>query len=297
MSRWSKITLGLVTVLGLAACVFLGVFFAGQGLVRAALWATVVGALAGVLAAVAGVVAAAGAIWPLVRSPRPAVPPGLALPDWVVSRPAEVKQVANALLRSRSQAAGITTALHGAGGFGKTTVALMVCADRRVRRWFRGGVYWVTIGRDATGRAALAGKVNDLIKLVAGQEATFTDPEVAGLRLGALLNTGPRRLLVIDDVWAAEQLAPFAAGGKRCVRLVTTRISGLLVGREVAVRVDQMSTSQAEQLLSTGLPPLDPAVSKGFLTETGRWPLLLRLVNKVPSKTRSTRMHGLIQEN
>ena len=43
---------------------------------------------------------------------------------------------------------GITTAVHGAGGFGKTTVAKMVRADRRVLRRFRGRVYWVTVGRD-----------------------------------------------------------------------------------------------------------------------------------------------------
>lgn len=34
--------------------------------------------------------------------------------------------------------AGITTAVQGAGGFGKTTVAKIVRADRRVIRRFRG---------------------------------------------------------------------------------------------------------------------------------------------------------------
>jgi ABC-type molybdenum transport system ATPase subunit/photorepair protein PhrA len=36
---------------------------------------------------------------------------------------------------------GITTSLYGAGGFGKTTLAQMVCADRR----FRGRVHWVAV--------------------------------------------------------------------------------------------------------------------------------------------------------
>ena len=82
-------------------------------------------------------------------------------------------------------------------------------------------------------------------------------------------------------MWETEQLAPFAEGGKRCARLVTTRVPELLAGRGVAVRVDQMSPEQARALLTSGLPPLDPAVADGLLAVTGRWPLLLRLVNKI----------------
>ncbi len=98
---------------------------------------------------------------------------------------------------------------------------------------------------------------------------------------GALLDAGPRRLLVLDDVWEPEQLAPFTEGGKGCARLVTTRVPELLAGRGAAVRVDQMSPEQARALLTAGLPPLDPAVAEGLLAVTGRWPLLLRLVNKI----------------
>jgi hypothetical protein len=62
--------------------------------------------------------------------------------QWVVDRPTEVDQIVAALRRS-ARTVGITTAVHGAGGFGKTTVAKMVRADRRVLRRFRGRVYWV----------------------------------------------------------------------------------------------------------------------------------------------------------
>ena len=86
---------------------------------------------------------------PAVQRPEP----------WVVDRPGEVGQVV-AALRRRAGTVGITTAVHGAGGFGKTTVAKMVRADRRVLRRFGGRVHWVTLGRDV-GRSALAGLVND----------------------------------------------------------------------------------------------------------------------------------------
>jgi WD40 repeat protein len=219
---------------------------------------------------------------PLIfKSPRTQVPAELELPEWVIDRPQEAGQVVSALLGRGGKTVAITTGLHGAGGFGKTTLAQIVCADHRVRQRFRGGVYPITIGRDIRGAAAMAAKVNDVIKLISGEEATFTDPEIAGNRLGMLLEAGPRRLLVIDDVWEAEQLAPFTSGARRCARLVTTRVPGLLGARTQAVLVDQMSVEQARKLLMAELPPLDQMIAGGLLAVTGRWPLLLRLVNKI----------------
>jgi WD40 repeat protein len=209
------------------------------------------------------------------------VPPEMEAPSWVVDRPAEVSAVVTALLGHQAGTVGITTGLHGAGGFGKTTLALMVCTDRRVRRRFRDHVYFVTMGRDVRGPAAVAAKVNDVIKLVVGEDATFTNPDLAGARLSALLDIGPRRLLVLDDVWAQEQLAPFTGGGRRCACLVTTRVPGLVVGRGMPVRVDQMSPEQARVLLTSGLLPLGGGLVEELLAVTGRWPLLLRLVNKI----------------
>ena len=204
---------------------------------------------------------------PAVQRPEP----------WVVDRPTEVDQIVAALRRRGGGTVGITTAVHGAGGFGKTTVAKMVRADRRVLRWFRGRVYWVTLGRDV-GKQAMAGLVNGLIVQVdPGRPVTFTDARQAAEQLAAVLTAGPRRLVVLDDVWSEEQLAAFPVAG-RCARLVTTRIPSLAKGTSVPVKVDQMSETQARGLLSAGLPPLPAAVATGLLEETGRWPLLLRLV-------------------
>ena len=143
---------------------------------------------------------------PAVQRPEP----------WVVDRPAEVDQIVAALRRSAGTV-GITTAVHGAGGFGKTTVAKMVRADRRVLRRFRGRVYWVTLGRDV-GKQALAGLVNGLIGQVEpGREATSTDARQAAEQLAAVLAAGPRRLVVLDDVWSEEQLAAFPVGHGPCI--------------------------------------------------------------------------------
>jgi hypothetical protein len=44
--------------------------------------------------------------------------------------------------------------------------------------------------------------------------------------------------------------------------------------------VDQMTPRQAREVLTAGLPHLDPGVTDDLLAVTGRWPLLLRLVNE-----------------
>jgi WD40 repeat protein len=267
--------LGVAAAGTVAACAFVIGVLVHKGLAEAGLWAAVVGGLAGVLGA-------AAAVWAVVpRSPQVPLPPELRLEDWVVGRPAELAAVVRALAGERAETVGITTGLYGAGGFGKTTLARMVCADRQIRRRFGGRVYLVTVGRDVRGPAAVAAKVNEVIKHVFDVDAAFADPQLAGARLGSLLDAGPRRLLVLDDVWEAGQLAPFIMGGKKCARLVTTRVPELLAGRGTAVQVDQMTGEQARALLTAGLPPLDEAAAAGLLSVTGRWPLLLRLVNKI----------------
>ena len=80
----------------------------------------------------------------------------------------------------------LTTGLVGAGGFGKTTLAARVCRDQMIRRRFRGGVVWVTIGRDLAG-AALAERISEVSRNLGGQESAFASPEQAGQALAALL--------------------------------------------------------------------------------------------------------------
>lgn len=201
--------------------------------------------------------------------------------SWVIDRPEEMRAVVRALTHHRKAATvGITTAVHGAGGFGKTTMARLVRAHPRVLKRFGGRVHWVTLGRDAR-RGALVEKINDLVKQIDPVRAQpFTDVRLAAEHLAAVLADGPRRLVIVDDVWFEDQLAAFPVAG-RCARLVTTRLPSLVSGA-VPVKVDQMSDDQARRVLTANIRhPLPTAVLDGLLEETGRWPLLLRIVNRI----------------
>ncbi|MFC7532240.1 NB-ARC domain-containing protein [Actinoplanes sp. GCM10030250] len=193
----------------------------------------------------------------------------------------ELAAIVGALTRRAGAATvGITTTVHGAGGFGKTTVARLVRAHPRVLRRFGGRAYWVTLGRDVR-HGGLVEKINDLVRRVDPARAQpFTDVRQAADHLAAVLATGPRRLIILDDLWYADQLDAFPVGG-RSARMVTTRLPSLVAGRSVAVEVDQMPVDQARRVLTADLPELPADLADGLLDETGQWPLLLRLVNKI----------------
>ncbi|MGH3935333.1 MAG: NB-ARC domain-containing protein [Pseudonocardiaceae bacterium] len=208
------------------------------------------------------------------RGPVFAVPP---LRGDEVARPGLMEDLVVAVTRPGAGAVGVATGLWGAGGFGKTTMAALLVHHPRVRERFADGVVWVTVAEDDAG-PELAEKVTNVVGLLCGVRPGLTDPLAAGAELGRVL--GDRRvLLVIDDVWSAAQVEPFLVGGLATVRLFTTRMRGVLPRGAAAVQVDEMARDEAEQLLTAGVDEVSGGVVEGLLAATGRWPVLLALVN------------------
>lgn len=170
----------------------------------------------------------------------------------------------------------------GGSGFGKTTLAASVSRDDRAVALFPDGVLWVAVGQDAAG-PDLANKINDLSGRLAGTRPSFTDPEKAGEHLGNLL-ADKRCLLVIDDVWRRAQLESFAAAGRRCRRLVTTRFPELLPEHATPVAVGAMRLDQAQAVLCAGWSTHHPDQVDPLLARTQSWPLLLVLANRAVRK-------------
>ena len=172
------------------------------------------------------------------------------MPESFIKRPREFEQlIAQLLGPKRENAIAITTALQGAGGYGKTTLAIALCHDDRVIDAFDDGILWVTLGQYPNVLAELT----RLHKALTGDQPAFVDEKDAELKLREKLENR-NCLLVIDDVWKKSHLEPFLEGGKRtCARLITTRRSDIVMDAE-HIQVDEMAPEEAAALLATHVP-------------------------------------------
>lgn len=179
---------------------------------------------------------------------------------------------------ARGATMGTTTALRGAGGFGKTALAQAICRDPGVHERYPDGVLWATMGEDVDPPGRLS-RVRELIRWWTDQEPlAYETATAAGAKLRELLN-GHRVLLVVDDVWRPEDVTPFQGLAAGSALLVTTRDSRTLPVDRTAIEVDAMTSSEAVALLGAGLPGESSAKLAALAARLGEWPLLLTIVN------------------
>jgi WD40 repeat protein len=178
-----------------------------------------------------------------------------------------------------SPAVGITTALRGAGGFGKTSLAQAICFDESVRQHYPDGILWTTMGENLDPESRVS-RILDLIRWWTDTEPPgFKDLQTAGAKLREILN-GRRILLVVDDAWSPADVLPFQGLSNASALLITTRDSQTLPENSVRIEVDAMASKEAVSLLRSELPMGEESDFQGLAAQLGEWPLLLKLVNR-----------------
>jgi WD40 repeat protein len=199
-------------------------------------------------------------------------------PSNYVPREAELRALKTLLLAAGNEVA-ISTALHGAGGFGKTTLACAVAGDESVRRAFPDGVLWVTLGETPS----LTDALHKLYEAITLEHIGFRDLEDARQRLTRVL-ANRHCLIIIDDVWSELHLRPFRKLGANVKLLFTTRDTSLTTSART-VHVDAMTSVEAESLLLSRLATSTPSKASAELAvQLGRWPLLLNLAAAMLSR-------------
>ncbi|MGC9959141.1 TIR domain-containing protein [Roseiarcus sp.] len=190
----------------------------------------------------------------LQRGAEPRRAPMMApeLPSDFIARPGEFGPLKARLLDPEGDPVfGVTAALRGAGGYGKTTLAKALARDPDIQDAYFDGILWAELGEKP---GQLIAVVSDLVTSLSGERPHLETLNAAAAKLGETL--GDRRILmVIDDAWREQDLRPFLQGGRDCVRLVTTRIDSVLPQDAVRQKVDAMQGGEALALLANGLPP------------------------------------------
>jgi len=136
-------------------------------------------------------------------------------------------------------AIAITTALTGAGGFGKTTLATALCHDDDVVGAFDDGILWTTLGQTPN----VQGELTRLYAALTGERPGFVSTE------------------------DAAHLKPFLRGGVGCARVVTTR-QAHVAAEAKRIEVDEMTAAEAVSLLLARVTdrPTDSSHSDGSRT-------------------------------
>ena len=169
--------------------------------------------------------------------------------------------------------------MQGAGGFGKTTLAIDACHHAEVVNAFPDGMLWTSLGE----KPDLGRILSDLHVLATGNPPAVAGLEQIGQAIAKALE-GRHCLVVVDDAWRAEDLAPFLQLNGPTL-LVTTRIRTLMeeAGQDgwPEVPVEEMEADEAAAVLGRGLAlegPTRDAVDR-LADQLGCLPLLLDLAN------------------
>lgn len=187
----------------------------------------------------------------------------------------------------------ITVVITGMVGFGKSTLAIALCHQPRIKKCFPSGFLRISLGQMPKNKYYLLITIyrkltgNDWTNPVANTQDEITEHEKLSY-LSEELNTlcNPNLLVIIDDVWDARNAIDYAEIFSGCKIIITTRRKdvALKIHCKHKMTIDSMTASEAVQLLTQDIEELKDTdtVIGNKLNELAsnllNWPLLLYLV-------------------
>jgi len=171
--------------------------------------------------------------------------------------------------------------ITGAGGFGKTNTVIALCHHLSIKEQFTDGFVFIELGPQAQDPSI---KLKGLYNLLTDNQC---DVNVAEPKIVQFTSAYCRNLLVIiDDVWHAEDAEPIVRAFRSCKIVLTTRMNDLTdyIPTQQTISVGPMKQSEAISLLTHGvidcsrLSQEDASSLDELAEEVHLWPLLLSLV-------------------
>ncbi|XP_065914506.1 uncharacterized protein [Dysidea avara] len=205
------------------------------------------------------------------------------LPANHINRPRLLEDVVHKLSQTVLEPDTCRTSLTitGAGGFGKTNTVIALCHHPSIKEKFADGFVFIELGPQAQDPSI---KLKGLYNLLTDNQC---DVNVAEPKIVQFTSAYCRNLLVIiDDVWHAEDAEPIVRAFRNCKIVLTTRMNDLTdyIPTQQTVSVGPMEQSEAISLLTHGvidcsrLSQEDMSSLDELVEEVHLWPLLLSLV-------------------
>jgi transcriptional regulator with XRE-family HTH domain/tetratricopeptide (TPR) repeat protein len=159
----------------------------------------------------------------------------------------------------------VTAAVTGAGGIGKTAVAIH--AGHQVTTYFPDGQLYLDLRGSSTQPVLPAAALSRLLRDLGTEPAAVPVDEAERAARYRSIADGKRLLVVLDDARDAAQVRPLLPGASGCAVLVTSRHS--LAGLESAhpLHLDVMERADASALFTSIAGPVRAASEAGAVRQ------------------------------
>ena len=195
-----------------------------------------------------------------------------------------LKEISSAVLNSDiTPTIGTTVTIRGIGGIGKSIIAKALCHDPLIKEHFVNGFLWISLTPPLPNPMTM---LSEIYQRLTGKCAT-TNISILQSEIRLLVSNPSCKLLVIlDDVWEAEDAMMFVDVFSSCKMILTTRKMNIntRIPPIVCFDIESMSVDEAIKLLTLGIVEVETlhANDVSRIEELARdlhcWPLLLNLV-------------------
>lgn len=222
----------------------------------------------------------------------PTYPTAIRLPDTYQHGRDEFFQLKDILLTHDGTTTPISSAIYGAGGYGKSSLTQEICGDEGIQTRFPGGIYWLQFGLinsndETAGYVPLSQAIQRMLQNQYPKDEipqlswNHSDHNIKVLR--DILPKSPL-LIIADDLWNERQSNWIAEVLDNVSILLTTRRKNIAKRAEKQIPIARLSEEASYRLLTHGMEQLlvEQEERLGELATGFRgWPLLLNLANGV----------------
>ena len=205
------------------------------------------------------------------------------LPANYAPRPLILKEISTAILKaSVTFTSEVTVTIRGIGGIGKSTIAKALCHEPSIKEYFTDGFLWISL----TPPHNVTDELHMIYNKLTNQPIEGSHSFVKSKIQSHLMSCSYKLLVILDDVWEAEDALVYAEVFSSCKILLTTRKSDInsKIQTKNPIDIKPMELDEAVKLLTShidGFKTLDsnvkPMIFK-LVEYLHCWPLLLNLV-------------------